>query len=139
MQKRFFLIAFLILILDQLTKLLILRNFSTSQFKLFNFLQIKYTANTGAAFGILQNQTTLLAWFSVIVIGVVLFYYDKITSKNDVPLALILGGTIGNFIDRLSYGHVVDYIDFSFWPAFNIADAALTIGVIWLIFSFYKK
>jgi len=138
MKKRFLLTVFLVIIADQLLKLLILWN-SGRIFKPFGFFQIKYTTNTGAAFGLLQDQTTALIWLSVIVIGVILFYYDKITKKNAVPVALILGGTIGNLIDRLAYGFVVDFIDFSFWPCFNIADAALTVGVLWLVFVIWKE
>jgi len=65
-------------------------------------------------------------------------YYKRIPQKYHIFVALILGGTIGNLIDRLFRGFVVDFIDFSFWPAFNIADMAISIGAIFLIILLIK-
>ncbi|GAF74610.1 unnamed protein product, partial [marine sediment metagenome] len=106
-----------------------------------NVFYFSLVKNTGAAFGILKNQTLLLIWFSVIVIGVILFYMDKIPKDKIVQIftALILGGTISNLIDRLRLGYVIDFINFKIWPAFNIADAAVTIGAIGLIIYFLRK
>jgi len=117
--------ALIIVVLDQITK----------------YFQINPIKNTGAGFGILQDQTTLLIWFSIIVIGVIFFIYDKLPENKFVlvTVGFILGGTIGNLIDRIILGYVVDFIDLGFWPAFNIADSALTIGVIGLIIYYWKK
>ncbi|NQV09144.1 signal peptidase II [Candidatus Woesearchaeota archaeon] len=140
MKKNLILAAFIILVVDQLTKFFIIKNFFSGEaLKLSSFLQIKYFTNTGAAFSILQDQATLLAWFSIVVIGFILFYYDKISKKTHIPVGLVLGGILGNLIDRISYGYVIDFIDFSFWPAFNIADSALFVGVIWLVVYISKS
>ncbi len=135
------LITFLILIIDQVTKLLVLKNITSSVTVIKNILYFSVIKNTGAAFGILKNETMLLIWFSVIVIGVILFYMDKIPKDKIVQIftALILGGTISNLIDRLRLGYVIDFINFKIWPAFNIADAAVTIGAIGLIIYLMKK
>lgn len=123
-----FLTALLIILLDQLTK----------------FLAEKYLItihNTGAGFGLFKDSTTLLIWFSIIVIGAILYSYDKIPEKTSIQLfvGLLLGGTIGNLIDRLRLSYVIDFIDLKIWPSFNLADAAITIGVIGLIIYLIRK
>jgi len=136
-----FSITILLVVLDQITKLLIQKIITGSITIINNILYLSFIKNTGAAFGILKNQTMLLVWFSVIVIGVILFVYDKIPKIKVVQIftALILGGTVSNLIDRLRLGYVVDFIDFKIWPAFNLADAGVTIGCIGLIIYFMKK
>ena len=136
--KFFILLSALIVFLDQLSKYLIFR--SQPVFDL-NFLKIHLVKNTGAGFGILQDQTFWLAIISLLAILVILFHYKKIEPEKWPQLffALLLGGVIGNFIDRAFRGFVIDFIDFSFWPAFNIADAAISIGVIGLMIMYWKK
>ncbi|MEA2036925.1 MAG: signal peptidase II, partial [Nanoarchaeota archaeon] len=97
--------------------------------------------NTGAGFGILKGWNAILIFISLIIIGIILFNFDKITKEKPIyiPVALVLGGAIGNLIDRIFIGHVIDFISFTFWPAFNVADSGITIGAIWLIIYFWKK
>ncbi|HLC52192.1 MAG TPA: signal peptidase II [Candidatus Nanoarchaeia archaeon] len=106
-----------------------------------DFLRIQFITNTGAGFGVLKNSTTILTLISFIVALALIYYYKKIPKENTVQIfyALFLGGVIGNLIDRLFLGYVVDFISFSFWPAFNIADAAITIGVVGIIIKTWKK
>jgi signal peptidase II len=121
-----FLLAFVIILADQLTKHII-------ENKVINY---------GAAFGLFQNATMLFVWAAVIIIGLVLFLYDKIPKKRtDIQIytGMILGGAVSNLIDRLAFGYVIDYIDLKVWPAFNIADAAVTIGMIGVIIYLLKK
>jgi len=99
-------------------------------------LHLTYIQNTGSAFGLFQNTTSLLIWFSVFVLGLIFYLYDKIPF---VPRILLTGGIVGNLIDRIFLKFVVDFIDFRVWPAFNIADSCLTIGVIILIIYLLKK
>ena len=134
----FILLSALVVFLDQLFKYLIFR--FQPVFDL-NFLKIHLVKNTGAGFGILQDQTFWLAIISLLAILVILFHYKKIEPEKWPQLffALLLGGVIGNFIDRAFRGFVIDFIDFSFWPAFNIADAAISIGVIGLMIMYWKK
>jgi len=130
----FFGLALVVVLLDQLTKLLFNTLFSVGHgIQLLPFFGLKLAHNTGAAFSILAGNTVLLMWISVIVIGIILFFIDKLKDKNiELCVALILGGTIGNLIDRLAHGFVIDFIDFSFWPTFNIADSAIFIGAVLL-------
>jgi len=120
--RLFFLSALVVVVLDQLSKFIVTRSFP-------------YTTNTGAAFGILQGQQLLLIVISFLVICFLLYY------RKDYPLALgfLLGGTIGNLIDRLLLGYVIDFIDVGFWPIFNIADSFNTIGVGLLLLVFFRE
>tara|TARA_Y100000310_G_C20181566_1_gene578387 strand:+ start:230 stop:583 length:354 start_codon:yes stop_codon:yes gene_type:complete len=106
-----------------------------------NILHLTYIQNTGAGFGILKGSNTILIFTSLIIIGAILFNFKKITKEKsiNIPIALILGGAIGNLIDRILVGHVIDFMDFRIWPAFNVADSAITIGALWLIVYFWKK
>jgi len=126
---RFYLIALAVIILDQITKFL----FTDKHFGIIN-----YTTNTGAAFSILQNYAVLLTIITIIVIGFIIYLYKK--NKNYyLPLSLIIGGAIGNLIDRLFFGFVRDFIDLKVWPIFNIADSANVIGAIILMIFIIKK
>ncbi len=131
----------IVVILDQITKLLIKSNFNINESVnlISNFLNLTFITNTGSAFGILQGFNTYMIFISMIVLGVILFYWDKISNKEKIFFAFIMGGIVGNLIDRIAYGFVVDFISFSFWPAFNVADSAITIGIILLIFTDWKK
>ncbi len=131
-------IALLIIGLDQLLKYIVLISNPSLNLKI---LTIHLVQNTGAGFGILKNQTLLLGIISLCVALTVLFNYKKI-QKEYLPQVLwgiFLGGVTGNLIDRLFRGLVIDFIDFGFWPAFNVADAAITISVIGLIIYYFKK
>ena len=97
--------------------------------------------NMGAGFGILQGKTFFLGIVSLVVAVTIISYYPRIP-KEKIPqilFALFLGGVIGNLIDRFLRGYVIDFINFSFWPAFNIADSALTISVVGLVWYYWKK
>ena len=84
----------------------------------------------------------VLIFISVAVIGIILYNFDKIKNKEtllQVLVGFVLGGTIGNLIDRLAYGYVIDFLDFRIWPIFNFADSFVTIGVIGLIIYLWRK
>lgn len=138
-----FSISLLVVMLDQLTKYIISKalNLSESISLIRNVLEITYIRNTGAGFGILQGSNTILIFTSLIIIGIILFYLDKILKEKPtyIPVALILGGAIGNLIDRIFLGHVIDFIYFRFWPAFNVADSCISIGAVWLIIYYWKN
>lgn len=139
----FFLIPFLIVVFDQLTKFLI-RNYlalGQSAPAIKNLVYFTYIQNTGAGFGLFRSFNSALVWISIIIIGIILYNYGKIVKNKTttIALSLILGGAVGNLIDRIFLGYVIDFIDFRFWPAFNVADSAVTIGVLILIVYFIKK
>lgn len=96
---------------------------------------LTYVENTGAAFGMLQDSTWFLALTNVLVSAVVVYLIWKIKPENryvKLSLALILGGALGNLIDRVLLGYVVDFLDFRIWPVFNIADSCVVVGAMLL-------
>ena len=131
-------VAGLVVAADQLTKWWALVGLEDGPTELLgDFLALRLTRNAGAAFGTLQGSGSIIALLAI-VIAVVIF-----VSLRDAPnritvwaLALVLGGAVGNLIDRvfrgdgLFDGEVVDFLDFSFWPTFNLADSAITVGAI---------
>lgn len=140
-----FLIVVGIVVLDQVTKYWIASSMGpTDSIELFSFLHIVNVRNTGAAFGSFRE---LGSSFFIVVSGIAIVFVIYLLHKrlyNTIGLSLILGGAIGNLIDRVAYGQVVDFIDFSVgrfhWPAFNVADSSLTIGIgIIFLTSFLKK
>jgi len=139
-----FSIAFIALILDQLAKFLIRKNFRLNEsFPLIkDFLHLTYVTNTGSAFSLFQGFNLFFIVFSVIAIIAILYSIQKIKENEkwiQLSVGLLLGGTVGNLADRLALGSVVDFIDFRIWPVFNIADSAITVSVILLIILLWKK
>ena len=121
----FSIIIFLLLILlDRLTKAWAVTLAKTLDYGVVSFL---YVTNTGAGFSTFQDSNNILIWVAIIALGVIIFYREHIPNQ---AFLLILAGLIGNLIDRISYGHVVDFINLKFWPIFNLADAMITIGAI---------
>jgi signal peptidase II len=138
-------IATATVIADQASKILVRAQLSESEVWPGNFDLIRFqrVENSGAAFGILQDTGPLLIAGSLIGIAAVLLLLRTVTAKNQLyssALALILGGAIGNLIDRLLHGTVTDFIDPTHYPAFNIADSAIVVGVFSLVLlSFYLE
>ncbi len=134
------LIAGLTLVVDQLSKWAIRTTCIPQQSLpvLPGILHLTYVRNTGAAFSLFQGQVPILIVISVIVAGWMaweLLRHPHATRHIPVALGMILGGAIGNLIDRLRFGYVEDFIDLRVWPVFNLADSAISIGVMWLIWK----
>lgn len=88
--------------------------------------------NPGAAFGMLANRTSFFIFITVVVVGLLLYYSRHYAGNHwlwPVAIGLQLGGALGNLVDRLRYGRVVDFLDFQVWPVFNVADMAIVSGV----------
>ncbi len=142
MKKIPFLIIFIVFI-DQITKYLIRKNLSPHEvIKILPGLNIVHVSNTGAAFGILRGAGNLFfIGISIIAIAVILYLLIK-EKRHFLPYSLILGGAMGNLIDRITIGHVTDFIDLYagklHWPAFNVADSCLTIGIIMLFIEILR-
>jgi len=144
--------ALLVVVADQLTKLWIISSLDIGE-SLFEagIFQIVHRHNTGASFGLFQDHPFALTIVAFVGIALLLFYalfayrrYPILSSRlGVVALGLVLGGIIGNLIDRLRLGGVTDFISVGWWPAFNIADSALVVGTIIfaysLLLSFVRK
>ena len=101
--------------------------------------RITYTTNTGAAFGIFSDQTVIMTIASFIGIGILLFFYHSHPGPERLvrlSLGLLLGGAVGNLMDRIRLGRVTDFIDVGAWPIFNLADSAIVTGIVILVVVF---
>jgi signal peptidase II len=141
------------LILDRWTKSLIQTRFvlNESSSIVDGFFNITYVRNTGVAFGIFSSisspvKSILLSLFTVAAVAVVVIYALRSPVRNwllQVSLACILGGALGNLYDRLSYGYVIDFLELYFrdyhWPAFNVADSAISTGVVLLAIEIFRN
>lgn len=142
-QQMFVALAILVLLVDQLTKLLVRQLLSLNQSVpiIKGFLSVSYINNTGALFGLFKGNASVLAWLGVAGVALLIYSYKEVRDKKLPRLfyALVLAGVAGNIIDRFFFGAVTDFLDFSFWPAFNLADIAATAGVIGLVAYCLKK
>jgi len=137
-----FLIAFIVVIIDQISKYLVSTHLTLNEsWYPFPFLEplfaLTYIHNTGAAFGLLQNQNLFFTIIAIVVISVIVYYVrseQKIDPVIALALALQLGGATGNLIDRLRQGYVVDFLHLSFWAISNVADVCISTGVVLLAY-----
>jgi len=148
--KIFFVVTVAVTVLDQITKALITSRvrFNTVHEIIPGLLDIVYFRNTGSAFGILRGASSIKTiLMTALTMGAIIFIaFMARRSKGTLQalaLSLISGGAVGNLLDRLTTGSVVDFIDFHIkayhWPAFNLADSAITTGVIASIILMYTK
>jgi len=144
-----FLTTILIVAADQLSKIWIRSTLAVGEsLPEAGFFQLTRIHNTGAAFGLFQGHSFALTIVALVGIAVLLFYalfvYRRFPFLDNMPnrvaLGLILGGTVGNLIDRLNpnLGGVTDFISIGIWPAFNIADSAVTVGAILFAYSLLR-
>lgn len=148
MKKLCYFLAIFIVLIDQFIKV-----FISSSMKIYesipvikNFFYITYVRNDGAAFSILQNKTYLLLIIAFLVLSFILCYInkqEKFSKIEAITFGFLLGGIIGNFIDRLFYGQVIDYLDFKLfgydYPVFNFADSMIVIGVLILGYKLIRS
>lgn len=143
-------IAVIALLIDQVTKLTILKTFQYGEFRpITSFFNLVLIYNKGAAFSFLAAAGGWQRWFFTllgVVAAVVIIWLLKRHNGQKMfctALALILGGALGNVIDRVVYGHVVDFLDFYVgnwhWPAFNIADSCIVVGAVLLVIDELRR
>jgi len=137
-------IFFSIILFDQLTKILVIKNFqlyeSVSIFPLFN---LTFVVNYGFAFGFLNNSSLNQIIVICVIFSIITYFLYLLFKTQDqffrFSLILVLSGAVGNFIDRVIHGFVIDFIDIYLgsyhWPAFNIADSSITLGFILIMFN----
>lgn len=103
-----------------------------------NIFHITYVLNPGAAFGILENQRIFFIVIALLMLALTVYFFKHIPAKfrlMRLGLSLLAGGAIGNVIDRVQTGYVVDFFDFRIWPVFNVADIAIVTGVGFVIYT----
>ena len=135
--KRLYTIAWAVWLVDFATKVWAINNLSASNpTKIIgNFLQLTLIRNSGAAFSLAQGATIIFTFFAIFVVGAIAYYAPRITSRGwAIVLGLALGGVLGNLSDRIfrspGYftGHVIDWIELTHWPVFNVADTAIVVA-----------
>jgi len=139
MDRTVCIIAAVSIILDQLTKFFAQRLTETIVL-IPKVLQFHLVHNSGSLFGLFPGSSSLLIWFSIMVIGFFLFYHDQMpeTLSGRIFVGLVLGGVIGNLIDRVRFGFVIDFVDVPFYSVFNIADASLSVGILGLVWYLWE-
>ena len=144
-----FILACFLILLDQLSKNFIVNHFSLGESKevIANFFSISSHRNRGAAWGILQDSRLFFLVATIIFVAILSYYLLKqknsLSAFDKETFALIYGGAIGNFIDRLTRHEVVDFLDFRIFgydfPIFNLADCFICVGVFFLLYKIYKE
>ncbi|MBI2836246.1 MAG: signal peptidase II [Chloroflexi bacterium] len=139
----FLLTAVLVATVDQVSKSWVRTYAEGTVILRAGFFQIVHGRNSGAAFGMFQDYSAILtgvavaAILSLLAFGLLFWHRLGVFTggTGKLALGLVLGGTAGNLIDRLRFGNVTDFIDVRFWPSFNVADSAISIGVILFVYS----
>lgn len=133
-------IAVVIILIDQLTKVLMINKQLTI---IPNLLEFTYTENTGVAFGIANSKIFLIILVSILILGIIVKFIKETQTDKNILLSLyfIIAGGISNLIDRIFRGYVIDFIDINIlnFPNFNIADICITLGAFVLIFIIAKS
>ena len=136
--KKMYIISFLVILVDRITKILV-ENYLTKELSVIkNIFYFTYVKNDGAAFSILGSQRLLLVILSILALFFIIYYVTK-KDKNGIGYFFLIGGIIGNLIDRIFLGYVIDFIGIYTFPIFNIADIFIVLGAILVLFEKEKK
>jgi len=139
-----FFVAAFVFSIDRLTKIAALKTLDLGRSikAIPGVLNITLVLNDGAAFGLFKGKSVFFVFIALAIIIVITAYLIKSRPLNrsvSIGLGLILGGAVGNLVDRIAFGSVIDFIDLGIWPVFNIADSCITIGAAVLVFSMLTK
>ncbi len=135
-------IGIITILIDQITKAFIVLNLYRDEIVLIDkILSFTYVENYGAAWGFFNKYDILLKiLIPIFILAIIVFLIRSRPTKFETFAgSLVVGGAVGNYIDRLIRGYVVDFIDFKFWPVFNFADICIVVGCIMLVISYTKK
>jgi signal peptidase II len=139
MKPRHLALAGALFALDQASKWVAQQALSTPVPLLGSWLKLALRTNTGAGFSLFQGNNAALALASIVIISLLLVFFGRFSDREKWFAAAVMGGALGNLIDRLTLGYVVDFIELSFWPTFNVADAGITIGALGLVLLSFRK
>ncbi|MBQ6494918.1 MAG: signal peptidase II [Bacilli bacterium] len=145
--KKIYLTTIITLLIDIISKVIITNTLTLKEsIKIINkFFYITYTKNTGVAFSLLEGSKIFIIIATIIILIVLIKYLNNkyVNRLEQISYGLIIGGALGNLIDRIIYGYVIDFLDFKIfnynYPIFNLADSAIVIGVIILIITSFKR
>jgi len=141
MNKKSMLLILFCIFLDQLTKFLVAKFLTSPVSVIGDFLVLEKNMNEGIAFGIEINRSVVMILTLVMLFLILKFMKKELNMKKNISKAaavLVIGGAVGNFIDRLINGSVIDFISIKYWPTFNLADMFIVAGVL-IVIIFYKR
>lgn len=147
MKKKIIFIGVFLLFVDRITKLLIDNYFNLMETRsiIMNFFRVTKVYNDGASWNILSGHRLILIILAIIMLGILIYYQTKfkMNNRNILAFSMLYSGITGNLIDRIIYGYVIDFLDFTIFnydfPVFNFADICIVIGVFLLIIAILKK
>ena len=139
--------AGIVIAIDQVTKAIasksLGRDADTHRFEMLgSLLAFEYIENTGAAFGVLEGQGIILTLVATAIVALLIWRYLRVGQSSPLvgaSLGLLVGGAFGNVIDRVRLGYVVDFVAVGVWPKFNVADSAVTVGVVLVVWSMSRE
>jgi signal peptidase II len=137
-------ISGVVALLDRFSKAWVRHHFQLGESRaITSWFSLTYIRNTGTAFGLFQGNNKALLILAFVILGVLLYGARGLSERGGffgaLGVALVFGGAVGNVIDRIRFGQVVDFLDFHVWPVFNIADSAITLGTLSLILGLLWK
>lgn len=144
--KKIYLTTIITLLIDIISKVIITNTLTLKEsIKIINkFFYITYTKNTGVAFSLLEGSKIFIIIATIIILIVLIKYLNNkyVNRLEQISYGLIIGGALGNLIDRIIYGYVIDFLDFKIfnynYPIFNLADVFIVIGIFWLIIDTWR-
>jgi signal peptidase II len=137
-------IAGIVILVDRLSKWWVLKHMELGESRaVTGFLALTHVQNTGTAFGLFPGNNKALLLLGLMILITLLYGARGLSERGGLwgalGVALVLGGAIGNIVDRLHYGRVIDFIDFHFWPVFNLADSSITVGTICILIGLIRQ
>jgi len=137
-------IAGAVLILDRLTKAWVRHHYALGQSRrITSWFYLTFVLNTGTAFGMFQGNNKALLILALLILAMLLYGARGLSERGGfwgaLGVALVLGGAVGNVLDRIHFGQVIDFLDFRVWPVFNVADSAITVGTLFIMIGLLRK
>ena len=142
-------VAIFVFVFDRITKMWVEQNIPLHEGRqvIGDYVRIVHTQNTGAAFGLLPERTTLLSVLSVVAVLAIVYYYRQFANSSPLVTATLgmqLGGAFGNLLDRVTKGYVVDFVDVGLVPgprfwAFNVADSSIVLGILFVTVLLWRE
>ena len=145
MKKGIYILSIVFLVIDQIIKFFVVNNIANEVVVIDNFFSINYVCNSGAAFSLFSGQIIFLIVCNLVILGILYKYMNSfiVNKRNMLAFGLLIGGLLGNLVDRIRIFCVIDYLDFNILgydaPIFNFADASIFIGVMLMIYAIFRN
>jgi len=136
------LLTIVVILIDQISKFFVIKFLYHSQIEIIpNIFSLTYVENPGTAWGLFAEFNAIIqVILPIVILGILIYFSYTSKSKSDIVFStFILGGAIGNYIDRMMRGYVIDFLDFKVWPVFNFADVMIVIGCILMCINIFRK